>query len=234
MMGLARENGFKTVVATRGDNGLALANELKPDAITLDLHLPVMDGWQVLDRLKRNPRTRHIPVNVISIVDRDRGATLGAFAYLEKPVDGDTLDAAFNHISTWLDRKVRRLLLVEADETARSALAAQLGEGAEDVDLVTVPTAEAALKKLSGANFDCLVIDLVPPENEAFALLEKVRADYESLPVIVYSSRDITPEQEARLKSYAESVIISSRSDDGSVFNPGSPGEPLIPPTISL
>src|SRR5213076_2720491 len=116
MVGMAREKGFKAVVATRGDTGLALANELQPDAITLDIQLPVVDGWSVLDRLKRNPRTRHIPVHVISVIDhRHRAATGGAFAYLEKPVTQEALEGAFGHISRFLDRKVRHLLLVEDD-----------------------------------------------------------------------------------------------------------------------
>src|SRR5258705_2222128 len=105
MVGMAREKGFKAVVATRGDTGLALANELLPSAITLDIQLPVVDGWSILDRLKRNPRTRHIPVHVISVVDRhQRGATLTAFAYLEKPVSLEALDMALRRINTFLDR----------------------------------------------------------------------------------------------------------------------------------
>ena len=109
MLGLAHENGYKAVVATRGDSGLALANQLKPDAISLDMQLPVLDGWRVLDRLKRNPGTRHIPVHVISVDELTRrGAALGAFAYLEKPVSREALQGAFQHISTFLDRSVRQ------------------------------------------------------------------------------------------------------------------------------
>src|SRR5207237_7614661 len=105
MVGMAREKGFKAVVATRGYTGLALANELQPVAITLDIQLPVVDGWSVLDRLKRNPRTRHIPVHVISIVEKSRkGAAMGAFAYLEKPVSKEALDGAFDHIAGFVNK----------------------------------------------------------------------------------------------------------------------------------
>ena len=129
MMGMARESGFKVVVANRGDTGLSLANELQPDAITLDIQLPVVDGWKVLDRLKRNPRTRHIPVHVISVVDaKRRGSSLGAFAYLEKPVSKEALDGAFEHIKDFLDRKVRRLLLVEDDAHERRSITALVGD----------------------------------------------------------------------------------------------------------
>src|SRR5205823_11521050 len=114
MVGLAREKGFKVVVANRGDTGLAMANELQPAAITLDIQLPVIDGWTVLDRLKRNPRTRHIPVHVISIVEKTRkGAAMGAFAYLEKPVSKEALEGAFTHISSFVNKKVKKLLLIE-------------------------------------------------------------------------------------------------------------------------
>ena len=86
MVQMAREKGFKALVATRGDTGLSMANEYQPHAITLDIQLPVVDGWSVLDRLKRNPRTRHIPVHVISVMDEHQGNAQGAFGSLTKPV----------------------------------------------------------------------------------------------------------------------------------------------------
>src|SRR5207245_10323309 len=116
MVGMAREKGFKAVVATRGDTGLALANELQPTAITLDIQLPVVDGWSILDRLKRNPRTRHIPVHVISIVETSqKGAAMGTFAEAEKPVSKEALEGAFSHISSFVTTKVKKLLLIEDD-----------------------------------------------------------------------------------------------------------------------
>src|SRR5436309_8758223 len=137
MVGMAREKGFKAVVATRGDTGLALANELQPAAITLDIQLPVVDGWAILDRLKRNPRTRHIPVHVISVVEKSKkGAAMGAFAYLEKPVSKEALEGAFNHLSTFVDKKVKRLLLIE-DDKVQAAGIRDLVAG-EDVDIVSV------------------------------------------------------------------------------------------------
>src|SRR5262249_416950 len=109
MVTLAREHGFKAVVANRGDTGLALAYQLRPDAITLDLQLPRADGWWVLERLKRTARTRHIPVHVISIAERTRqSAAMGAFAYLEKPVSKDALETAFARMTTFLDKKTKR------------------------------------------------------------------------------------------------------------------------------
>src|SRR6185312_5561589 len=194
LMQMARDSGFKVVVATRGDIGLSLANELQPDAITLDIQLPVVDGWKVLDRLKRNPRTRHIPVHVISVVDaKRRGANLGAFAYLEKPVSKEALDGAFEHMKVFLDRKVRRLLLVEDDAQERRSISALVtADGNDgDVDTVSVATGEDALAALAREPFDCMVVDLVLPSLSGFNLIEKVRADarFKDLPIVVYTGK---------------------------------------------
>jgi len=212
MVNLARERGFKAVVATRGDIGVALANELAPAAITLDLQLPVVDGWSVLATLKKNPRTRHIPVHVISVVEKeDRGAVLGAFAYLEKPVTKDNLDAAFAHISTFLDRSVRRLLLVEDDPLQATEIKALVGEG-NDVDVTLVKDAEDAFAALEGNEFDCMVVDLVLPGTNGLTLIEQVKRSerYKDMPIVVYTGKELTPAEDHTAKKYAESVIVKT------------------------
>jgi signal transduction histidine kinase/HAMP domain-containing protein/DNA-binding response OmpR family regulator len=216
MVNLARERGFKAVVATRGDTGLSLANELQPAAITLDLQLPVLDGWSVLGRLKKNPRTRHIPVHVISVVEKeDRSAVLGAFAYLEKPVTKESLDAAFAHISTFIERSVRRLLLVESDEGQAKEITELVGTG-DDVDVTVVASAKAALAELGKGEFDCMVVDVSRPGREGLGLIEKVKRmpSYRTLPVVVYNGKDLAPAEEHVARKYAESVIM--KSTDGS------------------
>ncbi len=212
MLGLAHENGFKAVVATRGDSGLALANQLKPDAISLDLQLPVLDGWRVLDRLKRNAGTRHIPVHVISVDDLTRrGAALGAFAYLEKPVSRESLQSAFQHISTFLDRSVRQLLLVEDDDRQRDSIMELVGEG-DDVKIAAVQSAEEALAALDGGEYDCMVVDLVLPGDDGVRLIERIKtqARYRDLPIIVYTGKELTDDEEQRLKKYTQSIILKS------------------------
>ncbi|MDB4966474.1 MAG: Hybrid signal transduction histidine kinase, partial [Myxococcales bacterium] len=215
LMQMARDSGFKVVVANRGDTGLSLANELQPDAITLDIQLPVLDGWAVLDRLKRNPRTRHIPVHVISVVDeKKRGANLGAFAYLEKPVSKEALDGAFEHVKGFLARKVRRMLLVEDDDTERRGIAdlvAANGDGA-DVETVSAATAEQALELLDRDRFDCMVVDLVLPQLDGFKLIERVRQDarHKNLPIVVYTGKDLNRDEELRLKKQVESLILKT------------------------
>src|SRR2546425_936069 len=175
LVGMAREKGFKAVVATRGDTGLALANELQPAAITLDIQLPVVDGWSILDRLKRNPRTRHIPVHVISIVEKNKkGATMGAFAYLEKPVSKDALEGALTHISSFVDKKVKKLLVVEDDASQAKGISDLVGEG-DDVGVTSVSSGEEALQQLETGDFDCVVLDLILGDVDGSKLLEQIK-----------------------------------------------------------
>jgi CheY-like chemotaxis protein len=209
LLNMAREKGFKGIVATRGDTGLALANEFLPDAITLDVRLPIMDGWQLLQKLKKNPRTRHIPVHVITVTDqRQRGAAMHAFAYLEKPVTKEILENAFTNISAFIERNVRRLLLVEDDETQRKAVVELLGDGG-DVDVVVAGSAEEAVKLLEKEPFDCMVVDLGLPDKDGYSLIEqvKVKPQFSELPVVVYTGRELGKKEESRLRKYVESII---------------------------
>ena len=210
MTEMARERRFKVVVAKQGDTGLALANELVPDAITLDIQLPVMDGWEVLERLKRNPRTRHIPVHVISVVEQNRkAASLGAFAYLEKPVSKEKLDAAFAHISQFLDRTMRMLLVVEDDAEEQRSLVEWLSEGS-DLEVTAVSTAEEALIKLEREQFDCMIVDLILPGLDGGRLIEQVKTHprHRDLPIVVFTGKELASAEEKKLRTYAESVII--------------------------
>jgi CheY-like chemotaxis protein len=213
MAQMAREKGFKVLVASRGDSGLSMANEYLPHAITLDIQLPVVDGWSVLERLKRNARTRHIPVHVISVMDKHQGNTQGAFGYLTKPVSKEGLEHVFGQIARFLDRKERRLLLVEDDGVQRDSLTKLLGEG-EDVKVTSVASGEEALRALDKGEFDCLVIDLVLPDMEGSKLVEEVKtqARFRDLPVVVYTGKELSAKDEARLRRYTGSVILKSGS----------------------
>jgi CheY-like chemotaxis protein len=207
----ARERGFKGIVATRGDVGLALAHEYRPDAIVLDMQLPVMDGWTVLDHLKRHPATRHIPVHIVSAADDGRTGALraGAVAYLQKPLEKDALDSMLGEISAFIERDVRRLLVVEDDETERSSIVELIGTG-DDVAITAVGSAEDALAALEEQQFDCMVLDLKLPATTGFKLLEQLKRDtrFATLPVIVYTGKELTRRDETRLKKYAETIIV--------------------------
>jgi CheY-like chemotaxis protein/two-component sensor histidine kinase len=212
LMTTARDAGFKTVVATRGDTGLALAAQLQPSAITLDVALPVLDGWTILDRLKRNLLTRHIPVNVISIVARSQGgASLGAFSYLEKPVTKDALEGAFAHLRSFVDRTIRTLLLVEDSDIEQGAIAGAIAETG-GVEVMAVKSAEEALAALEKQPFDCMVVDLILPGLDGVSLIADVKRQerYRDLPVVVYTSKDLDEEEEKKLKQFASSVIVKA------------------------
>jgi CheY-like chemotaxis protein len=211
MVGMAREKGFKAVVAVRGDTGLALANELQPAAITLDIQLPVVDGWAILDRLKRNPRTRHIPVHVISVTETSKkGSAMGAFAFLEKPVSKEALEGAFTHISDFVNKKVKRLLLIE-DDVLQQATIRDLLAG-EDVEIVPAATAAEAHRALEQGEFDTVVLDLMLEDIDGARMLEEIKTQprFKDLPVVVYTAKDLSKKEEARLKKYAESVILKA------------------------
>ena len=208
---VARERGFKGIVALRGDVGLALAHEYKPDAIVLDMQLPVMDGWAVLDHLKRHPDTRHIPVHVVTGAENGKHNALraGAVAFLEKPVDKSRLDDAFQQISTFLERGVKNLLVVDDEPTQRESIVELLGDG-EDVQVTAVGSSEEALAELEQRPFDCVVLDLKLPNMQGFQLLERVKTDerFTTLPVIIYTSKQLTRKEETSLRRYAETIIV--------------------------
>jgi hypothetical protein len=211
---VARDRGFKGLVALRGDSGLALAHEFKPDAIILDLKLPVMDGWTLLDHLKHHPETRHIPVHIVSGGDgRQNALKAGAVAFLEKPVTREGLEATFSEIRSFLERVVKRLLVVEDDEAQRQAVVELIG-GGEDIEVTAVGSSEEALEALELQRFDCMVLDLKLPEMGGFDLLEKLKADtrFSAIPVIVYTGKELTRREETKLRKFADTIVVKDAS----------------------
>jgi hypothetical protein len=211
---VARERGFKGVVALRGDSGLALAHEYKPDAIILDLKLPVMDGWAVLDRLKEHPETRHIPVHIVSGGDgRQNALRAGAVAFVEKPVSKESLEGTFGEIRTFIDREVKRLLVVEDDEAERNALVELIG-GGDDVEVTAVGSGDEAFEALQLQHYDCMVLDLKLPERSGFDLLDQIKQDarFASTPVIVYTGKELTQRETTQLRKLADTIVVKDAS----------------------
>jgi hypothetical protein len=209
MLETARDDGFKCLVAARGDSAIALAHKMRPDAITLDIKLPDMDGWQLLDLLKHDPATRHIPVHIITVAgDERRLARLGALASIEKPVTKEAISRALTSIKDCINRKVKKLLIVEDNDVQRDAMVELVGGG--DIGVTAVATGAKALKALQSEKYDCMVLDLGLSDMSGFALLDEVRKDasLHHLPVIVYTGKDLSPKEEARLKKLAKSIII--------------------------
>ena len=177
MLDIARERGFKGIVASRGDAGLALAREYQPDAIVLDMGLPVMDGWTVLDHLKHHSSTRHIPVHIVSSGDgKAKALRAGAVAFLQKPLERESVDEMLGEISSFVDRSMRHLLVVEDDDDQRSSIVDLIGSG-DDVEVTAVDSADAALEALEKQQFDCMVLDLKLPDTTGFKLLERLKTD---------------------------------------------------------
>ncbi|MDT4897360.1 MAG: hypothetical protein QOH25_2437, partial [Acidobacteriota bacterium] len=213
LLDLAREKGFKGVIATRGDTALQLARKYRPDAITLDLKLPDRDGWTVLDRLKHDPNTSHIPVHIISGEEqRQRALHSGAITHLQKPVSREDLASAFDQIMTFAEKRVRRLLVVEDDEVQRMSIVELIGNG--DVVTTAVETGEEALNALREEPYDCMVLDLKLPDMTGFELIEKIQQELgrADLPIIIYTGKELTNKEETQLRKVADAIIVKEAS----------------------
>ncbi|MEO8796668.1 MAG: response regulator, partial [Polyangiaceae bacterium] len=209
LVDLAHESGFQALVSHHADVGLAMARKYLPDAVLLDVNLPDHTGLSVLDRLKRDPATRHIPVHVVSEADHSQAAlSMGALGYLIKPVKREDLKAAFEKLEERFSDSIRRLLIVEDDEVQRESLSLLLG--GTDVEITAVGSVREALEALSSRTFDCVVTDLTLPDATGFELLEKMgMGDQTSFPpVIVYTGRSLTQEEETHLRKYSSSIIV--------------------------
>jgi CheY-like chemotaxis protein len=197
----ARDAGWKGLVALRGRTALALAHEHAPDAVLLTM--PFQGATDLLERLKADPRTRHVPVGVVGPEELRHDALLaGAAAYC------DDASAALATLAEVLERRVKRVLVVEDDERERRAVCELIG--GEDVAVVQAATAEDALAALDEDRFDCIVLDLKLPRTSGFKLLERVKGDerHRDVPVIIHTGRDLTRREETRLARFAETIIV--------------------------
>jgi signal transduction histidine kinase/CheY-like chemotaxis protein len=207
----AREKGFKAVVARSVAQGVALAGEIQPSAITLDLHLPDNDGWIVLDRLKHDPRTRHIPIHIISAdEERERSLRLGAVSYFQKPVTKEILDEALSQTIDFINRPLKNLLIVEDDSTQRGAIVDLIGNG--DVHSTAVGSAAEAFTELDKTRFDCLVLDLGLPDMGGIEFIREIHQRYgqSTPPVIVYTGREMSRQEETELRMISDSIVIKN------------------------
>lgn len=206
---LAHELDFDCVISPSGDEGIALARELQPCGILLDIGLPDASGLSVLERLKREPSTRHIPIHMVSVSDSEQAALeLGAIGYAFKPVAREELIAAFEKLRERHDRSVRRVLIVEDDLRQQESLAKLLG--GQGVELVMAGSVKESLEKLEKLSVDCMVLDLTLPDGSGYDLLEKMAegARYSFPPVIVYTGRELKRADEERLMRYSRSIIV--------------------------
>lgn len=209
MRDFGRERGFLCLVAEDGETGLHFADYYKPSAIILDIGLPGIDGWTVMERLKDNPALRHIPVHFMSANDSSLDAMrMGAIGFLSKPVSMEKVEDAFTKLETIISKPVSNLLLIEDDKIQRESIQALIGNG--DVNTTAVATGKEAYSELVTGNYDCMILDLGLEDMSGFELLEKIRQSETAtrVPVIIYTGRDLTHEEEKKLNKYAESIII--------------------------
>jgi CheY-like chemotaxis protein/CHASE3 domain sensor protein len=206
---LVREMGFQCVVSQRANDGLMAASLFQPSAILLDIHLPDHSGLGVLDQLKRNPRTRHIPVHVVSVSDyKQEAMEMGAVGYALKPAKREELAGALERLEAKFSQTLRRVLVVEDDTRQRESIRHLLA--IDGVQVTGVASAGEALRELGATTFDCMVVDFNLPDYSGYDLLEKMsrREDGAFPPVIVYTGRALTRDEEQQLRRFSRSIII--------------------------
>ncbi|MFZ0734046.1 MAG: HAMP domain-containing protein [Candidatus Sulfotelmatobacter sp.] len=206
---LSRDKGFKVLLATRGAEALALAREYHPTAVSLDVFLPDMLGWTVLNHLKQDPATRHIPVQMLTLdEDRHHGLARGAFAFVNKPTSPEELESALSRIKEYAAPRRKRLLIVEDNPGEQLSIRELLGY--DDIDVSIAATGEEALKLVANQAFDCVVLDLRLPDMTGFDILERMRdiPAVSDLPVVVFTGKELSPEEDARLHTLARSVVV--------------------------
>jgi CheY-like chemotaxis protein/signal transduction histidine kinase len=209
LVDLARDKGFKVLVAARGAEALDLAKQYQPAAVSLDVFLPDMLGWTVLSQLKHNPLTRHIPVQIITLdEDRQHAMARGAFSFVNKPTTTEGVAAALAQIKEYAKPRRKRLLIVEDNEAEQLSIRELLDH--DDIEIVATDTGAGALSMLRDRPCDCVVLDLRLPDMTGFEVLDRLRNDaaLSNVPVVVFTGRELSAEEDAELHTMARSIVV--------------------------
>jgi CheY-like chemotaxis protein len=209
LIDLARDKGFKALLAMRGDDAINLAKQYQPVAVSLDVFLPDMLGWNVLSQLKQNPLTRHIPVQIVTLdEDRQHGLARGAFSFVTKPTTREGIANALARIKEFAEPRRKRLLVVEDNKAEQMSIHELLGH--DDIEIVDANTGSEALSILQERACDCVVLDLRLPDMSGFEVLERMRADRSlaDVPVVVFTGRELSAEEDAQLHTMARSIVV--------------------------
>jgi HAMP domain-containing protein/CheY-like chemotaxis protein/signal transduction histidine kinase len=209
LIDLARDKGFKALLAMRGDDALNLAKQYQPTAVSLDVFLPDMLGWNVLSQLKQNSLTRHIPVQIVTLdEDRQHGLARGAFSFVTKPTTREGIADALSRIKEFSAPRRKRLLVVEDNKAEQMSIRELLGH--DDIEIVNAGTGDQALATLRDRPCDCVVLDLRLPDMSGFEVLERMRADdaLTDVPVVVFTGRELSAEEDAQLHTMARSIVV--------------------------
>jgi HAMP domain-containing protein/CheY-like chemotaxis protein/signal transduction histidine kinase len=205
---LAREQGLKVLVALTGQEALELARVHRPTAVSLDVFLPDMLGWTVLSRLKQDPALRHIPVQMLTLdEDKQHGLARGAFDFISKPAVADELTSAIARVVDFSKPRKRRLLVVEDDPAEQMAIRELIAH--DDVEIHGVGSGREALQAIGDSDWDCVVLDLKLPDMTGFDVLESLtNSGARNVPVVVFTGRELSAEEDARLHTMARSIVV--------------------------
>ena len=211
LLDFVRSRNYKGIVAAAGNTGLSYARQYKPDAILLDMKLPVMDGSEVLRHLKNDPGLRHIPVQIISGYDhRKESLELGAFDFVSKPISKDDLKNAFDRIEEFMLKKLKNLLIIEDDVNQNNAIRELIGNG--DVKSHSAFSGTEAYQMMAKLNYDCVILDLGLPDMSGFEFLDRIKRDQRlaKVPIVIYTGRDLSRDEHSALLKFANTVVLKT------------------------
>ncbi|EUC71256.1 chemotaxis protein CheY [Alcanivorax sp. 97CO-5] len=220
---LASDYGLEGHVCHDGEDGLEYASHYRPSAIILDIGLPGIDGWEVMEKLKADPRTKDIPVHFLSGRDeRNKALEMGALDFMSKPANEDDILCAFAKIEGAIETNVRRLLVVEDSQIQHESIRELFNQ--KGVEITAATNGQQALDALKSTVFDCMILDLTLPDMSGFELLETLHAndDYGRVPVVVYTGKDMSREEEAKLRKYADRIILKTERSHERLLNEAS------------
>lgn len=211
LLSYTRQNDYKGIVAVRGDQGIEMARQYKPLAILLDIQLPVKDGWEVMEELKSNPQTRHIPVHIMSSMEVKKESLIkGAVDFINKPVAVEQMQHMFSSIENALNKEPKKVLIIEENPKHARALAYFLDTYNVNAEIKgSVADGVDALKK---KEIDCVILDMGIPDMNAYLTLETVKKSpgLENLPIIIFTGKNLSKAEESRIKQYADSIVMKT------------------------
>jgi len=215
LLDMIRKRGFMALLANDGANGIAAAERYSPDAIILDVMLPHTDGWGVMRSLKDNPLTRHVPVHFITCLEeRNKAMSMGAIGFMTKPVTSEELETLFARIEKFIEKRIKKLLIVASDAAEAESLSSSLDE--PNISITVAESGQEGLRLLAAEEFDCMVLCAPLSGIDGFELLEQVKKlePEMRLPVILHNAGEIETEEEKRVNSLAESLTIKGSRDN--------------------
>ncbi len=211
LLDFTRKRNYKGIVAVRGDVGIEMANQYNPIAILLDIQLPVKDGWQVMEELKSNPKTRPIPVHIMSSLSVKRESLLkGAVDFIDKPVALEHMKVIFEKLEVALSRSPKQVLIIEENEQHAKALSYFLASS--NIDTRVVSNVNESIEALSKKEVDCVILDMGVPDKNAYETLEIIKKSegLENLPIIIFTGKSLSKGEESRIKQYADSIVLKT------------------------